>query len=144
MVDFSSLLNRAAGEAKKPVPLPDGDFPGVITKWEPGETRSEKKTPKVTFTIQFTGWPDDVSASDFPDVDLSKRPAQKDFWLTEESLFRLDEFLTQLGIDLTGRTYQETLPEAIGKPVIATMRQKLKTDNSGDIFTVCEGLKAQV
>jgi hypothetical protein len=118
MPDFSQLLRKPAGEAKRPPPLPLGDYPGVIKSQEVGDN-NRNKTPYVRFGLVLTEWPDSIPQSERPEgVDLNKRQIRKDFYLTEDSLWRLDEFIRSCGIDPEGRVYEEILPELIGQPVM--------------------------
>lgn len=141
MVNFSALLSKTAGEAKKPVPLPGGDYPGVITKWEPGESRGEKKSPLITFTVVPNAWAEGIDPSEYPEIDLSKRVMRKDFFLTDDALYRLDSFIKDLGIDATGRSYAEVLPEVVGSSVLMVVKQQMKKDNSGDMVSFVDDLK---
>lgn len=121
MPDFSALLKKPAGEAKKPPVLPIGDYGGVVKSQEVGDN-NRNKTPYVRFGLVPTEWPEDVAEADRPEgVDLNKRQLRKDFFLTDDSLWRLDEFIRSCGIEPNGRPYEEILPEIIGQPVTIQM-----------------------
>ena len=85
--------------------------------------------------ITLLGWPEEleqehrVDDSGMP-IDLSKKRAQHDIYTTEESLFRLDEFLVSLGLSLEGKTYEQVLPEAIGQPVKIEITQVQNQDGT--------------
>lgn len=137
MPDFSHLLKRPAGEAKRPPPLPAGDYYGVIRSWEIGD-RNQNRTPYVRLQINLQDWPDSspdewsfidsehkfITATK-SDVDLSKRQLRRDFFLTDDALWRLDEFIRSCGIDPQGRDYEEILPELVGQPVVVEVQQYL-------------------
>jgi hypothetical protein len=127
MVDFSKLLQKPAGEAKKPPPLPVATFPGVIKSYELGDN-NKNKTPYVRYQIGLTGWPE--GEEPIEGLDISKRTMRKDYYLTDESLWRLDEFLRSLGIEGKGRGYDEVLPEAVGASVMAEVQQYMNQDTS--------------
>lgn len=117
MPDFSQLLKKPAGEAKKPPVLPIGDYGGVVRSQEVGDN-NQRRTPYVRFMLVLTEWPEDMDSQDRPeDVDLNKRQLRKDYYLTEDALWRLDDFIRSCGIDPQGRAYEEILPELIGQPV---------------------------
>jgi len=144
--DFSTLLRKPAGEAKKPPALPPAaDYQGIIKGYELGD-QNKNKTPYVRFQVGLVGWPDSISAEDRQQdgkaIDLSKRPMRRDFYLTDDALWRLDEFLRALGIDLTGRSYEETLPEATGKSVVVEVQQYIN-QQSGEIGNQIGALTAQ-
>lgn len=129
MPDFSSLLRKPAGEAKKPEALPAGDYPGVIKSFELGD-QNKNHTPYARLAIGLTGWPDTVDESDRGDTDLSKRNLRRDMYLTDEAFWRLDELLRGLGIEVTGRTYEETIPELVGQQVLVEVQQYMNQTNN--------------
>lgn len=121
MPDFSKLMNRPAGEAKKPPVLPVGDYAGVLGQWEVGDN-NKNRTEYVRFPVRLTGWPDDVTGEDREGIDLSKRQLRRDYYTSDDAMYRLDEFIRSCGIDPSGRSYAEVLPELVGKPVIVEVR----------------------
>lgn len=122
MVDFSKYMRQTAGQAKKPPTLEIGDYPAVVRSYELGESK-QNKTPFVRVNLTLTGWPE--GAEPQAGVDLGKRQQRKDYYLTDDALWRLDDFLRSCGIDLgtesAPRAYEETLAELSGKDVIATV-----------------------
>src|SRR5260221_13062928 len=147
MVDFSTLLRKPAGEAKKPPALPIGDYPGVIKSYELGD-QNKNKTPYVRFHVSLLGWADSIPESERQaDLDLSKRQMRRDYFLTEDALWRLDELLRGIGVKMEGRSYEETLPDAVGAKVVAEVKQYFVTDKNtgqqtGDIGNQIGLLKA--
>lgn len=131
MPDFSSLLRKPAGEAKRPPVLPVGDYSGIIKKWEVGDN-NRNKTPYVRFHLGFFDFPESVDHADRENIDLSKRQKSRDYYLTEESLFRLDEMLRTLGVEAKGRSYEEVLPEVLGKNVIISVTH-YTNDRTGEL-----------
>ena len=131
MSNFSELLKKPAFEAKKPEALPAGDYPGIVTNKELG-TSQQKNTPYVRYFVQLTEYPEG-----FPDedktVDLSKRKLRRDFYFTDDALFRLDEFLRSCKVDPgAGKAYEDLLDEPIGASVIAQVKQYMNK-TSGEI-----------
>lgn len=122
MVDFTKLLSRPAGEAKKPPILPAGDYPGIIKAWKTGESR-QNRTPFVSFTLGLMAFPADLDEADTQGIDLEKRQLSRDFYITEDALYRLDEFIHSCGVETTGRAYEEVLPELIGAAVLVEVSQ---------------------
>jgi hypothetical protein len=133
MVDFSSLLKKPAGLAVKPAALVAGDYPVKIKSFEVGD-QNKNKTPYVRYFLAITGWPDSVAEDDRvqknPDgstasIDLSKRQPRRDFFLTDDAMWRLDEFLRSCGVEPKGRSYEEVIPEVVGADCVAEMQQYL-------------------
>jgi hypothetical protein len=127
MPDFSQLLRKPAGEAKRPKALPIGDYMGVIRSHEVGD-QNRNHTPYVRFGVVLTEWPEGAGPEE--GVDLNKRQLRKDFYLTEESLWRLDEFIRSCGIEPNGRVYEEVLPELIGQPVTVEVQHYLNNSTN--------------
>lgn len=142
MPDFSQLLNKPAGEAKRPPPLPAGDYYGIVKSYEVGDN-NRNKTPYVRFQVGLTDWPD--SSEDEwihaesngeshnvtkADIDLSKRQMRKDYYFTDEALWRLDEFIRSCGVDPQGRSYTVVIPELVGVPVTVEVTQYLNQNNN--------------
>lgn len=140
--NFSHLLKRPAGKAKKPEALPVGDYPGIIKSFEIGD-QNKNKTPYARFQIGLQGWPDSVdeaersqaNAEGKPEaIDLAKRQLRRDMYLSDEALYRLDELLRSCGIEPEGRSYEECLPEMVGQQVTVEVQQYLneKTNEIGN------------
>lgn len=136
--NFSHLLKRPAGQAKKPEALPVGDYPGIIKGFEIGD-QNKNKTVYARFQLGLTAWPDSVDETERSKtgadgkteaIDLSKRQLRRDFFLTDDALWRLDEFLRSCGIEPEGRTYEECLPEAVGQQVTVEVQQYLNEKNN--------------
>jgi hypothetical protein len=134
MPDFSALLQKPAGEAKRPKALPIGDYPGVIVNWEAGDA-NRNKTPYVRFSVKLTDWPSEIGIDEREDVDISKRSSRCDFYLTDESVWRLDRFIRSCNVAPEGTTYAEVLPKLIGCPVIARVDHYLN-QQTGEIGNV--------
>lgn len=131
MVDFSQLLRKQAGEAKRPKPLPIGDYEAMIRSHEVGDN-NRNRTPYVRLGLVMTNWPATIGPDEQGEIDLSKRTLRKDFYLTEESMWRLDNFIRSCGIDPASRTYEEILPMLVGQPVTAQI-QHYMNQQSGDV-----------
>lgn len=133
MVDFSTLLRTPAGHAKKPGALPVDSYPAVIKSWEVGDN-NKNKTPYVRFVIGLTDWPDGVSEEERQDngeaIDLSKRQMRRDYYLTDDARWRLEELLAGCGLTLEGSTYEELLPQMVGMSVVVEVQQYINQQNN--------------
>lgn len=130
MVDFTALLKKPAGEAKKPSALDAGKYPGVIKSFEVGDA-NKNKTPYVRFHLGLTAWPGDPqTGEDDKPIDLAKRQLRKDYFLTDDALWRLDEFLAEIGVETAGREYQEALPDCVGTQVSVEVQQYMNQQNN--------------
>ena len=68
-------------------------------------------------------------------IDLAKRQFRRDFYLTEDSLWRLDDLLKGLGIE-PGKSYEEALPEAVGKAVQVQIQRIIGQQDGAVMNTV--------
>lgn len=142
MTDFSAIARQAAGQAKKPPRLPPENYPGIIKNWAWGD-QNKNKTPYVRVFLAPTDFPENLpeqweefdeedqktSLVNRSDIDLSKRQMSKDFYMTEDSRWRMDAFLKEMGVNVgtpeSPRSYEDTLPELIGLPVLFEVQHQL-------------------
>jgi hypothetical protein len=126
MTDLSHLLGKKTNEIEKPKPMPIGHYSFVTKSFQIVES-AKKKTPGVEYLCNMVEPKDDVDEELLTAV---KNPNQKDmkltFWLTEDSLFRLKDFLTVLGItnEDDDRTLEEILPESVGQTFISAIKHE--------------------
>lgn len=133
-VDFSKLLSKPLDTVKKPPPLPQGNYEGVIAKYEFGDNNTNK-TPYARFEITVTAPGEDIDHAQLPEgVEFPlKRKFRQDFYLTDEADWRLKEFIESLGINTSGRTFAETVPETLNLPVVAHMVQQNSTKDPSEM-----------
>lgn len=128
MPDFTQLLKRPLNDIKRPDTLPQGTYHGMILNYEIGESK-EKKTPYVRFNCRITGPGDDIPAdmlqsADGTQIDVTKKRMAADFYLTDDSYYRIKEALDSMGIDTADRDLSQTLPETLNQPVLLSVSLK--------------------
>lgn len=143
-VNFSSLLEKPVTSAERPKPKPPGTYTGTTKAFVFGESQ-KKKTPYVRFTVANVQPGPDVDASALEEVgDLNKWSPSEDFYLTDDSLYRLREFLESCDVKVEGRSFKETIPEAVGMPVqFECYMEQTTNEQTGEvsIFSRIRGLK---
>lgn len=130
--DFSSLLRQPAGQAKKPPVLDAGNYPALVKSYEV-DNKNKNKTTYLRVHVGYTGWPEGATPQTNEDgtiIELGKRQGRRDFFLTPDALWRLDEFLRSCGLSLEGRSYEEVFPELTNKTVIASVKQYMNERNN--------------
>lgn len=134
--DYKTLLQKPADSFKKPPTWPAGTYHGKIKQTEFGES-SQKKTPYLRVIAQPIAAGEDVDQErlaspgpGLPPIDMSKRTFRTDFYLTEDALYRLTEFMHSCGIDTTGRAHIECIPELLGADVMIALVEKPNQDNT--------------
>ncbi len=134
MPDFSQLLKRPAGSGAKPLPIPGETYLCVITKVEHG--KGYQDVPVLRLILVPTEWPDSIPEDqrgqmingEFVPTDLSKRQLRKELEETDEKIYLLDKLMEECGIAFDGRSYEELVPELVGKMVYADVVQKPNKD----------------
>lgn len=129
--NFSHLLEVPVNSVKRPPTKPAGTYYGVVMSYKFDESKKER-TPFVRFTFgnlqpgsDIT--PEQLRTVDGEEIDLSKWQPHTDYYLTQNALYRLREFLESLGIPIDGRSFSETIPETKNLPVILTVIQQPST-----------------
>jgi hypothetical protein len=134
MPNFSSILDRKASTIEEPKPFPVGTYL-VLLQGQPirGES-SQKKTEYWDFPSKILQPQSDVSQEEIEKFggvqgkELKGRGGLR-FYITEESAYRMKEFLTEhLGIDEGEKTMREMLAEAPGKQVYVTISHQPSDD----------------
>jgi hypothetical protein len=125
--NFSHLLDKPVDSVKRPPVKPAGTYYANIESFKFDESKNEK-TPYVRFTFNNLQpgpdiHPDQLKDTDGEDIEFSKWKPWRDFYLTENALYRLREFLESLSIPTNGRSFNSTIPETRGLPVILTIVQ---------------------
>lgn len=134
MVDFSSLLGKRSDEITRPKPLPIGTYRWVITSHEFGES-AQKKTPYVRFKAKPTMAESDVDADLLAQHENWQSKEMKvDFYITDDALFRLDEFLEKAGVEDGNRTLAERIPETTNCEFRAVVEHQVDPKDSENVF----------
>jgi len=124
-VNFQSLLSKPMDSVKRPTAKPAGTYFGRIVGYKFDESK-QKKTPLVKFEIGDMQPGPDIDAAQLVDaegqpLDLTKWKPSTDFYLTDDSMYRLKDFLDSLGVSIEGRSFGEAIPEVKGRPVQMTV-----------------------
>jgi hypothetical protein len=141
-VDFTSnLTRRAVSAVRKPPLLPLDNYPGIIRRFEYAESRN--KTPLLRYHIGLSGWGDNVPDQwdcwdstrnesytvQRSEVNLAAQQLRRDFYLTDDALYRLKEFWESCGVEPSDpdqdvvEWIQETAPTLVGHPVLVEVQQ---------------------
>lgn len=112
--NFAALLDKKADDVEQPKTLPMGTFNWAILEHRFDES-AKKKTPFIEFTVSPRGALEDVDEDLLAEcTNWQDKKMRLTFYLTDDSLYRLKEFMEHCGIDLTGRTIAEGIPETQG------------------------------
>lgn len=135
MTDFTALLNKSADTVERPKPAPAGTYTALLGEHS-FDKSAKKGTPFVRYKVRLVSPHDDVDAAALEDFGGMEKLAAKemklDFYLTDDALFRLTEelFVNTLGMNITGRTVAELIPEAEGQEFLVTIGHQMSQDGS--------------
>jgi hypothetical protein len=106
---LSSILDRQAGDAERPKPLPVGTYRAIVFGAPRFDKSTKKGTDYVEFTLKLQSAEDDVDQEDLQaaltkktgeTVPLNQKTNRLTFYLTEDAVYRLDEFFKHCGLDI--------------------------------------------
>lgn len=131
-----SALNKSASEVKRPVALNEGTYYGRIISHEIGES-SKKKTLGVTYHVELTHAEDGVDLTGVDDkgnevqLDPRGKKLRTTFWITDDSTYRLTDFIQSLGIETGDRSLKELVPQPVNQQVMVELTKEPNKDNTG-------------
>ena len=121
--DFRRLLAQPVTSAEKPKPLPQGHYFGQIKDRQYDKSKN-KGTPFVRLGIMVQAADTDVdqdvlAQSLHGDLGaITKKSLRKDYYLTNEALFRLRGLIESCAIDVGGnRGFDAAIEELVNKSV---------------------------
>jgi hypothetical protein len=120
---FESILDMPAADVERPKPIPAGTYDAIIQGLYEEGVSSQKKTPFVQFAFAIQAADEDVDEEELTAYLTAKDGSVKalsgvvlknnstKFYTTPDSMFRLTDFLDDLGIDQTDKTIRQCLSE---------------------------------
>jgi hypothetical protein len=128
--NFSSILDEAPTEVNVPAPLPQGTYLCVVTGQPRYDKSSKKGTDFVEFTLRPIAAEEDVDEEELNNAGgLEGKTLRATFYLTEDAVYRLDEFHAHCGIDLSEARSRKSRNEDV---VNAEVRAFVKHETSQD------------
>lgn len=101
MTNFASILDESPDEVKAPAALPIGTYIGVVQAPIRVDKSAKKGTEFTEFTIRLIEAGEDVDQEALAEIGgLEDRTVKATFYHTEDSIYRLDQFHQDCGIDL--------------------------------------------
>jgi hypothetical protein len=149
---FASVLDTPVGDIERPKPLPPGQYVCVVQ----GQPRIDKSAKKQTefseYTLKLLEAMDTVDeealTTYLTNKDGSKKRLQDvttkvTFYHTENSVYRLKDFLRHCGLDIDdaeseGTSLRQLIAEVPGRQVIATITHEASQRGDGVYATVSD------
>lgn len=128
--NFAALLDKPSSEIERPKPLPVGTYVAVVQGMPRYDKSSKKQTDFVEFTLKLQAAGEDVDAEELAAVGGIADKTMKDtYYITEQALWRLKEFLTNCGLETDGdASLRELIEETPGKQVGISIRHEASQD----------------
>lgn len=130
--DFSALLDAAPTEVNRPKPLPVGSYLCIVQGQPVYDKSSKKSTPFAQFTLKPIQALDDVDAEALAEMGgIENKTLRTTFYLTEDAVYRLDEFHQHCGIDLDTPASRGVRNEnCVNAQVIAVVKHRPSDDGT--------------
>jgi len=146
--NFASILDKPASEVEKPKPLAAGTYLAVVKGMPEQGASAQKKTPYVEFTLGFLSAEDDVDPDELKEAlgetKLGDKTIKNTFYLTENSLWRLKDWLEALGMDVAGDESLGQLIEATpGSQIMITLGHEASNDGKSVFARIKDFAKAE-
>lgn len=128
--NFASILDEAPTEIERPKPLPVGTYVCVVAGQPVYDKSSKKSTPFVQFTLRPIAAGEDVDADELAEMGgFDGKTIRATYYLTEDAVFRLDEFHQHCGIDITNAaSRRQRNEEVVNAQVNAVIRHRMSED----------------
>lgn len=126
--NFASLLDTDSQSVERPKPLPQGTYHCVVKGQPRFDKSSKKQTDFVEFTLQPTAAMDDVDQEELTSMGgFVDKTIKATFYVTENSLWRLKDFLDHCGVADEG-SLRSRIDEAMNSEVLAKLRHEASDD----------------
>jgi hypothetical protein len=128
--NFSSILDKPFdSEANRPKPLPVGSYLCIVDGIPKFDKSTQQQTEYVEFTLKPVSAQGDVDQQALTEAGgLSDKTLKTTFYLTEKAVFRLDDFLENLGLDKGTVSRKEGVSMAPGRQILAVVRHASSKD----------------
>lgn len=130
--NFASLLDETPDEVVRPKPLPAGTYHCVVSNEILYDKSSKKQTEFVRFYLRPYDAAEDVDPDELETAGgLDGKQISATFYLTPDSVYRLDEFHQHCGVDLSVPLSRKLRnDECINAEVTAVIRHRSSDDGS--------------
>lgn len=130
--DFEAALNKRADEIEKPKPLPTGTYLCIVLPEQDFQKIGQKETPALNIQFRPLQAGEDVDTGALSEIEgWNNRKIRHTLWLTEDSLWRVKEFLTDVcEISSKGKSLREMFAELPGKQVWVQLGHRPSKDGT--------------
>lgn len=128
--NFTSILDEAPTEINRPKPLPAGTYECVVQGQPRYDKSSKKQTDFVEFTLRPVAAGDDVDEDELNEAGgIDGKTIRATYYLTEDAVYRLDEFHSHCGIDISEPASRRARnEECVNASIIAVVKHRSSED----------------
>jgi hypothetical protein len=132
--NFSSILDEAPSEVDRPKPLPVGTYTCIVGT--PAYDKSSKKgTPYVQFILRPIAAESDVDEGELSEMGgFENKTIRATYYLTEDAVYRLDEFHEHCGVDLSDEASRRTRNDEVVNAQVRAVVKHRTSDDGTQIF----------
>lgn len=99
--NFSSILKTAPSAVERPKPMPQGTYICMVQGLPRFDKSSKKQTEFVEFTLKLLSAGEDVDQEELAALGgIGDKTIKATYYLTENALWRLKDFLAHCGMDI--------------------------------------------
>lgn len=133
--NFSSILDEAPTEVERPKPLPAGTYLCIVAGSPIYDKSSKKGTPYVQFTLRPISAEADVDEEDLAEMGgFENKSLRATFYLTEDAVYRLDEFHEHCGLDLSEESSRRQRNDEVINAQVRAVVGHRPSDDGSQIF----------
>lgn len=143
-VNFSDLLSVDVATIEKPKPLPIGTYSALVLKYELGKTTGDRQAPYIKYFFKPLSAGADVDSEALAGVaNWTDKMLNFTFYLDPESLYKLNNFVANTGLELVSGTKLESyLTDTVGKIVSISVMHALSKDGQDTYANIAKVMKA--
>lgn len=131
MTDLDDLLNTSTDDVKAPQGLPAGSYKLRVGQ-HTFDKSSQKQTPFVEYACTPVEAGEEVDEEELEELsNWREKTIKARFYLSPNAQFMLVNFLKACGVETSGRTLKEVIPEAQGCEVWANITKQMMQDGQG-------------
>lgn len=133
--NFQSILDEAPSEVDRPKPLPAGTYLCTVAGQPVYDKSSKKGTPYVQFTLRPLSAESDVDEDELEEMGgFDNKTLRVTFYLTEDAVFRLDEFHEHCGLDLSDEVSRRQRNDEVVNAQVRAVVSHRSSDDGAQIF----------
>jgi len=133
--NFASILDEAPSEVERPKPLPAGTYTCIVSGAPIYDKSSKKQTPYVQFTLRPISAEADVDEEELAEMGgFENKTIRATYYLTDDAVFRLDEFHEHCGLDLGDSASRRARNDAVMNSQVRAVVKHRTSDDGTQIF----------